>query len=84
MSIKIEALTKCQSIEQVVELINDEFATDAESELIAAKYAVDAAVEMGEGVGKEDIVPHLEALSSAKFDFFDALELAIKEVSTYD
>ena len=36
------ALANCQSIESVVVLVNDEFATDASSEMVAAAYAIDA------------------------------------------
>ena len=52
MSIQIanNALENCQSIDQVVELINDEMVTDATAEMVAAAYAIGGAEEPGYGL----------------------------------
>lgn len=82
MSIQIanNALENCQTIDQVVELINDESATDANQEMVAAKYAWDAAVENGY-TDNASIETHLELLAEAgaEFDSAEALALAIAE-----
>ena len=81
MSIKIAALEKCSSLEQVVELINDEFATDATPEMIAAKYAYDSCAEAGYGFSEMNLDAAFDVLlrSGAKFDYAEALEIALEE-----
>jgi len=80
MTIKIadNALEKCSSLEQVVELINDEFATP---ELIAAKYAYDSCAEAGYGFSEMNLDAAFDALieSGAKFDYPEALEIALEK-----
>ncbi|MCK9325568.1 MAG: hypothetical protein M0P69_08710 [Bacteroidales bacterium] len=41
------ALENCQNVGQVVALINDEFATDATPEMVAASYAQSASEHRG-------------------------------------
>ena len=74
------ALENCHGIDQVVELINCELVTDASEEMIAAKYAYDAAEESGY-TDDTSIEAHLDYLveAGAKFDFQDALKMAIDE-----
>ena len=81
MSIKIAALENCSSLEQVVELINDEFATDATPEMIAAKYAYDSCAEAGYGFEERNLDAAFDALieSGAKFDYAEALEIALEK-----
>ena len=81
MSIKIAALENCSSLEQVVELINDEFATDATPELIAAKYAYDSCGEAGYGFSEMNLDAAFDVLieSGAKFDYPNALEIALEK-----
>ena len=81
MTMKIAALENCSSLEQVVELINDEFATDATPELIAAKYAYDSCGEAGYGFSEMNLDAAFDALlrSGAKFDYAEALEIALEE-----
>ena len=78
-----DALKNCTSIEQVVELINNEFATDASPELIAAAYAVDAA-EMDDSIinPREILEYHLEHLrnAGARFGWSKAIDIAVDEV----
>lgn len=80
MSIKIanSALNNCQSIDQVVELVNDNFATDASPEMIAAAYAVESANAAGYGTGELELECQLDVLmeAGAEFEFLDALALA--------
>lgn len=82
MTIQIanNALENCRSIEQVVGLINDEMATDASAEMVAAKYAWDGAKESGY-TDDDSIEAQLDALveAGAEFDFSNALEMAIAE-----
>lgn len=82
MTIKIanDVLGSCQTIEQVVALINDEMASDASAEMIAAKYAHDAAVDSGY-ISDDNIEAQLESLfeAGAIFDFASALEMAIDQ-----
>ena len=81
MSIKIAALENCSSLEQVVELINDEFATDATPELIAAKYAYDSCAEAGYGFEERNLDAAFDVLmeGGAKFDYPNALEIALEK-----
>jgi len=74
-------LANCGSIEQVVELINDEMATDAKDFALAAEYAINAAEEAGCGMTRADLQAHLDFLSEAgaDFDYHEALELALKQ-----
>jgi hypothetical protein len=78
---KIAALENCSSLEQVVELINDEFATDATPEMISAKYAYDSCAEAGYGFSEMNLDAAFDALlrSGAKFDYAEALEIALEE-----
>jgi len=78
MTIKI---ADCSSLEQVVELINDEFATDATPEMISAKYAYDSCAEAGYGFSEMNLDAAFDALieSGAKFDYAEALEIALEE-----
>lgn len=82
MAIQIanNALDNCTSIQQVIELINDEMATNATAEMVAAKYAWDGAQESGY-IDDANIEAQLDALveAGAEFDFQDALTLAINE-----
>lgn len=82
MTIQIanNALENCNSIEEVVELINDETLTDASAEMIAAAYAIDSA-ELDIDIEYE-IEAHLDELieRGAKFDFIEALEMTIIEL----
>jgi hypothetical protein len=83
MAIKIanNALENCTSLDQVVELINDEFATDATPEMIAAKYAYDSCGEAGYGFEERNLDAAFDALieSCAKFDYPEALKIALEE-----
>ena len=81
MTMKIAALENCSSLEQVVELINDEFATDATPEMISAKYAYDSCAEAGYGFSEMNLDAAFDALlrSGAKFDYAEALEIALEE-----
>lgn len=74
-------LDNCNSIEQVVELINNEFSSDATAEMIAAAYALQAANEAGYGVDESNIDYHLDYLkdAGAKFNFNESLTLALNE-----
>jgi len=74
------ALENCQNVGQVVALINDEFATDATPEMVAASYAQSAAVDAGFDVTEENVEAHLNFLADfgAKFDFAVALKLALE------
>lgn len=76
------SLQNCNSINEVIELINKEELTDASPELIAAAYALDACRESGYGFGKEEIEAHLDSLveAGAIFEFIAAREIAIKNV----
>ena len=76
------ALENCSSISQVAELINDEFASDASAELIAATYAIDGAGEAGYGMGEDELSAQLDALeeAGAKFQLAEALEIAMNSV----
>jgi hypothetical protein len=78
MSITIanNALGNCTKIEDVVELINDEFSSDATASQIAAAYAIESAVYNEE----DELYAQLEAIDNAgaKFQFAEALELAVK------
>lgn len=80
MSIQIanNALDNCTSIEQVVALINNEIATDASAEMVAAKYAFDGASDAGCGTGDAELEVQLDALreAGAEFDYSDAFKLA--------
>jgi septation ring formation regulator EzrA len=78
MTIKI---ADCSSLEQVVELINDEFATDATPEMIAAKYAYDSCAEAGYGFEERNLDAAFDVLmeSGAKFDYAEALEIALEK-----
>jgi len=80
IAISNNALENCNSLEDVVELINNEFATDAEPEEIAAAYAIDGAVECGYGTGEDELCAQLDALrdAGAIFDYPEALEEALK------
>jgi uncharacterized protein YihD (DUF1040 family) len=83
MTIQIanNALADCHSTEEVVRLMNEDFATDAEPEMIAAKYAYDAADEAGYGIDSTNLEAHLDVLveAGAKFDYSAALEVALNE-----
>lgn len=72
-------LDNCSSIEQVVVLINDELATDASAEMIAAKYAHDGADKAGYGINDSTLEAQLDVLVNAgvNFDYLDALLLAV-------
>ena len=78
MTMKIAALENCSSLEQVVELINDEFATP---ELIAAKYAYDSCGEAGYGFSEMNLDAAFDVLmeGEAKFDYAEALEIALEK-----
>ncbi len=82
MAIRIanNALENCHSIKQVVELINNQSATDASAEMVAAAYAWNAAEESGY-TDNDSIEANLDFLrdSGAEFDFSEALEMAINE-----
>lgn len=76
----ISNLENCNSLEDVVALVNNEFATDAESEEIAAAYAIDGAIEAGYGTGEAELCAQLDALrdAGAGFDYPGALNEALK------
>ena len=80
MKIANNELENCNSIGQVVELINDEMSTDASAEMVAAKYALDGAKESGYN-DNASIEAQLDSLveAGAEFDFRKALEMAIAE-----
>jgi len=80
MTIKIAALENCSSLEQVVELINDPLPI-SEPELIAAKYAYDSCGEAGYGFSEMNLDAAFDALieSGAKFDYAEALEIALEK-----
>ena len=85
MTIQIanNALKNCTSIEQVVELINNEFATDASPELIAAAYAVDAA-EFTDNISPREVLEfHLDYLlnAGARFGWSKAVDIAVDEIA---
>ena len=71
-------LENCHSIEQVVALINEELATDASAERVAAEYAWGGAEESGY-TDNANIEAQLDTLAEAgaAFDFRDAFKLAI-------
>jgi len=83
MAIKIanNAIENCTSLDQVVELINDEFATDATPEMISAKYAYDSCAEAGYGFEERNLGAAFDVLieSGAKFDYPNALEIALEK-----
>jgi len=74
---KINTLEACHSIEQVVDLINDQTlqSPDGSPGMIAAKYAISAAKQAGYGLGEEDLTTHLEMLTEAGavFDCTEAM-----------
>ena len=76
------ALENCTNVEQVVELCNDEFATDASPELIAAAYAIDAAEFTDDMSDREVLEHHLDFLTEAgaNFDYQKALKEAIEDI----
>ncbi len=80
ISIANNALSNCTKIEDVVALINDESATDATAEMVAAKYAWNGAEESGYS-DDASIEAQLDALveAGAEFVFSEALEMAIAE-----
>ncbi len=73
-------LNNCTSIDQVVDLINEDTLTLLEREEVAAKYALNAAEEAGYGVEKREIEAHLDCLveAGAEFNYIKAVSLAIK------
>ncbi|SEQ48488.1 hypothetical protein SAMN03080615_01635 [Amphritea atlantica] len=85
MTIRIanNALENCFSIDQVVELINDEMSTDATAEMVATAYAMNAAKDAGYGYDEDSLSAHLDCLveSGAEFDYQEALSSAIAESS---
>lgn len=70
MTIQIanNALSNCTSLDQVVELINDDMATDAERFVVAAAYAIDSC-EDKDDITIEEIEAHLELLADAGAEF---------------
>ncbi len=68
-------LQECNSIEQAVALINDEWASSLPAWRLAAEYAYSAADEAGYGIDEDNVSAHLEILSGAgaKFDSARAL-----------
>ena len=80
----ISNLDNCTNIGQVIDLINDEFACDASAEEIAAEYALQGVAELDdEPINKVSVEVQLDALVDdrnppAKFDYQEALELALK------
>ena len=81
-------LQNCNSLNEIVNLINNEFSTDLSPEQLAAEYALDAdkeAKNMALKGGYEyttnsgSIEVHLDVLieEGAKFDYAKALEIAL-------
>lgn len=70
-------LQNCNSINQVVALINDELASDASAEQLAAEYAYNAADEAGYGRGPTEVEFHMDYLAEqgAIFDRGEAWHL---------
>lgn len=84
MAIQIanNALSNCNSIDQVVELVN-RTGSDASAEMIAAAYAIDGAKENGYGMDREHLEVYLSALheSGAEFNYQKAREIAEKHAN---
>jgi len=82
MKIANNALENCKTTEDVVNLINDEFATDATPEMVAAEYARTAAIEAGFGITAENVEMHLDFLIEfgAKFNWEAAIRIALRTV----
>jgi hypothetical protein len=82
ISIANSALSNCQSLEQVVELINDDMATDAERHVVAAAYAIDCCEDEDEA-NIEEVETYLDFLveAGAKFDFKAAIKRATNEIN---
>lgn len=71
----------CFSIEQVVELINDPFASSLSSEKLAAIYAFDAVIGSDfPEITEDNIEAHLDVLKDygAEFVYAESLSLAMK------
>jgi len=81
MTIQIanNALESCNSLDQVVALINDESASDASSEIIAAAYAINSVEESGYDLNEDNLEAQLDALilSGAWFVYHKSMEQAI-------
>lgn len=74
-------LSNCNSIDDVVELINGgDSITDCD--VLAAKYSIDCSKEDDFGINDENLSAHLEILESAgaNFNFAESLGIAIKNV----
>jgi hypothetical protein len=82
----MEMYTNCHSIEDVVRLINEPFATSSTGEEVAAKYAIEGATEAGYGLGDAELSAQLDALAEAgaDFDYRKALELAAPSGSSFN
>lgn len=68
ISIANNALSNCNSLDQVVELINDDMATDAERFVVAAAYAIDSCEDQDD-ITNEELEAHLELLTDAGAEF---------------
>tara|TARA_R110002072_G_scaffold266030_1_gene424896 strand:- start:1906 stop:2175 length:270 start_codon:yes stop_codon:yes gene_type:complete len=77
------ALENCGSIEQVAALINNDIATDATREEVAAAYAM-SCLEEGLDVNEENLDPHFDLLIKHGADFVakDALDLCLAPAPT--
>ena len=71
----------CSSLEDVVQIVNDEFGTELTAEQLAAQYARDAVNEAGYEINEKNIEAHLDVLfeNEAKFDYEEALKIALKK-----
>lgn len=88
-------LNKCQSLGEVVEMVNQQNPGDPSetgcayhysSEQAAAIYACDAAKESGYAIDSDSLEAHLEVLANdgASFDSSEALEIARSIVANYE
>ncbi len=74
---KITPLENCNSLEEVVDLINT--TTEFDKEDVAAIYAFESAVESGYEIHEEEIAAHLDVLigAGAEFDYQKSLKIAL-------
>ncbi len=79
---RIMAFENSRSIEDVVELINNDFADTggASSEEVAGLYSYNGAKDGGYGLEEEDMECHLDTLveNGAVFDYETAKEIALE------
>lgn len=75
-----QALQNAQSIDDVVEIINEGGTSSYDSNEIASQYAYNAADEAGYGIDQANIEGHLDLLAEAgaNFDYREAVKAALE------